>query len=402
VTYAAGKRWGSLDFSTKTVIFASVTSAILPDVAYAETQGSVAASATTSYDSNPFLFAGADTETASFRLEMAPRITYDDERSRITLAGTAQHVEYARRYKSAQNFGLDLATKYRVTPLLEVTANAAIGSSISNSDAPLFSPDLQPNPDVDVTLTGTRQRRTNFRVGSGLSYQISALDEIRWGTTANFVRSSGRGALNEYNLVTQNLGYARTVNENLTLGVGVTGSLSDFRYIRFGDAEILSPQIAIEARLSPRIDLQASGGATVTRINVATGKRSATGASGSATLCYTGPRTKSCFYGQRQATPTGFGGLRNLTSLGGSYSWRVSATDSFSAAGNYGYASEPLLGGQRAIKYLYVSGRYERRFRDNLVGFASTGYSDNSDASVPRKASVRASIGLTYRFGANR
>jgi hypothetical protein len=385
------------------MLAASVATLFHGRIVYAQTTGTVDVTASAGSDSNPFLFAGANTEAASFRLEMIPTITHSDGRSDFKLRASAQHIEFSRRYKSAQNFGIDATASHRVNAAVDIKADLGMSSAVSISDFGVAPGGVgfEPNPD-DVTLTGSRRRRTAYRLGSEVTYIVSGRDQLRWSSTANFVRTDRSVGLSEYDFVSHSIGYARKLNEGLSLGMAVTASLNDFKYTRFSDAELLSPQLAIEAKLNARLDLKASLGATFTRINLFTGKQSFTAFSGSGSICYKGNPGQGCLSAQRQVTPTILGGLRTYTSLGASYSLRVSEFDSFTANGSYGRASEPFLGGQRALRYIYTQARYERKFNQTLTGFVSAGYNDNSDSTISRKASVRAMLGVTYRFGASR
>jgi hypothetical protein len=397
------------------IIAMTVVYALSSEAAQAETLGSIELSSSVSYDSNPFLFVGKDTETASFRLEMIPRVSFSDGISEVRLTAAAEHVEYAHRYKPAQNLRVDVAAKSRLSSQLTISVQAAMASTIaatdlgrladiSDSSAPTATTtaELPLVPDDDFTVLGIRQRRNSYRFGASANYRISDRDEFRWSSNANLLRNGGQNGLNDYNYVSTQLVYSRALDSNFWIGAAIEAAESDFRYIFFGDASIISAGLSARLRFNERLELSGTAGATFTSVRVPTGRAKSTAFSGLANLCYSGELSSYCLNGLRQVLPTSFGGVRKRSSIGASYSLRASQYDTFRATASYSNASEPLLGTFRALSYLSAQGRYERRFDQRLFGFVSAGYADNFEDGVPRKASIRAMLGITYRFGSPR
>jgi hypothetical protein len=399
-------------FPQKALLFASAASVFFAKPAFAETKASVDVSANASFDSNPFLFTGRDTETATFRLEATPVISHNVGASNFNLTGKAEITEYSQRYDAAVNLRADGVASHKVDSRLTVRASVGVSSAVSNSDianrniprpaapdnqpAPVFDP---ANPGDDFSAIGIRQRQNSYRMGAGASYILSARDQITWSTNALLLRNDRQQGLSEYNFVSHNLGYNRQIDSRLSLGAVFIMSISDFRYVRFGDATTFSPQFSVKTKLNGRFDLSAFAGATITRVKLAVGERTSHGLSGSLNLCYREERNNACLSAQRQTAPASLGGVRVQNSISGSYSRRLSAADSISANASYSRANEPILGGQRAISFVTLQGRYERRFNARLFGHISGGYSDNYENGVPRRASIRGLLGVTYRFG---
>ena len=247
--------------------------------AAAQTGSDVSVTASTAYDSNPFLAFGNDTETASFRLELAPSVYRSDGISSLKVSGRVEHVEYMRRYDSTQNLSANVAASHRISERLDATANFSISSSVSTTDfvGPIGvgdevgSDDLPLPIDNDITLLGDRQRRNQAAADATLRYTPSEFDEIRWSSSARANRY-GAARLQDSDYASQRLAYSRRINDGFMIGGLVDASISNFRDTRVGDARTLSPQLSVSALLGARLQASGSFGVAFTRTNLAVGR----------------------------------------------------------------------------------------------------------------------------------
>lgn len=386
---------------------ACVSCAIFPSFAVAETTSGVSVSASAGFDTNPFLGISNDSEVASFRLEVAPSVSYSDGVSEINLQTRAEHIEYLGKSGSAQNLSTSVAARHRLNERTTVTANFGLASSESQSDfielqnipgQPL-NPGLPDGLVDDITLLGTQTRRTAVTAGGSIVYQPSQFDEISFSSDLNLERYPRNSGLDDYDSVSQRLSYSRVLNESVSVGGMLEYSVGDFKYIRFGDATTLSPKFLIKARLGGRFDLNSTLGASFTSVNTPQGELKTTAIAGSASLCYRGAQDNFCINGQRQTVPTAIGGVRNITSLGTSYSVKLSSRDTFQSGTSYSRASAPIIGGTTKLDSLRIFGRLERRLNERAGIFVSGAYSNSSDTLSIKRSNIQAQLGITIRYG---
>ncbi|AVA15404.1 hypothetical protein C3E99_17465 [Sphingopyxis sp. MG] len=363
----------------------------------------------TAYDSNPFLAFGNDTETASFRLELAPSVYRSDGISSLKVSGRVEHVEYMRRYDSAQNLSANVAASHRISERLDATANFSISSSVSTTDfvGPIGvgdeggSDDLPLPIDNDITLLGDRQRRNQSAADATLRYTPSEFDEIRWSSSARANRY-GAARLQDSDYASQRLAYSRRINDGFMIGGLVDASISNFRDTRVGDARTLSPQLSVSALLGARLQASGSFGVAFTRTNLAVGRDTSTTFAGNATLCHKGSLSNFCVNGSRQVLPSAIGGVRKQTSAGAAYSLRLSERETVQLGGSYSVASAPLAGAGGDFESVRGYARYERLLNERTRLFASAGYSDTSDDLGARRSNIQGAVGIVFKFGNTR
>ncbi|WP_158682356.1 hypothetical protein [Sphingopyxis sp. MG] len=377
--------------------------------AAAQTGSDVSVTGSTAYDSNPFLAFGNDTETASFRLELAPSVYRSDGISSLKVSGRVEHVEYMRRYDSAQNLSANVAASHRISERLDATANFSISSSVSTTDfvGPIGvgdeggSDDLPLPIDNDITLLGDRQRRNQSAADATLRYTPSEFDEIRWSSSARANRY-GAARLQDSDYASQRLAYSRRINDGFMIGGLVDASISNFRDTRVGDARTLSPQLSVSALLGARLQASGSFGVAFTRTNLAVGRDTSTTFAGNATLCHKGSLSNFCVNGSRQVLPSAIGGVRKQTSAGAAYSLRLSERETVQLGGSYSVASAPLAGAGGDFESVRGYARYERLLNERTRLFASAGYSDTSDDLGARRSNIQGAVGIVFKFGNTR
>jgi hypothetical protein len=388
------------------LVVAGAAALLLVSPADAQTGSDVAVTATTAYDSNPFLAFGGDTEVASFRLELAPSVYRSDGISSIKVSGRVEHVEYMRLYDSAQNLSANVSASHRINERVDVAATVSISSSISTTDfsGPVgdgeqLGPDDLPLPiDNDITLLGDRQRRNSAAADASLRYTPSEFDEIRWSSSVRANRY-GSARLEDSDYASQRIAYSRRINRGLLIGGLIDASVSNFKDGRIGDAKTLSPQLSASAMLGSRLQASGSVGLSFTRTELATGRDSSTAITGNASICYKGSLSNFCLNGQRQVLPSAIGGVRKQTSIGTTYSLRLSERETVQFGGNYSTASAPLTGVGGDFESIRSYARYERLLSERTRLFASAGYSDTSDDLGIRRSNFQGAIGITFKFG---
>lgn len=398
-----------LGFKVQGLIVAGAAALLLASPVDAQTGSDVSVTASTAYDSNPFLAFGGDTDVASFRLELAPSIYRSDGISSLKVSGRIEHVEYMRLYDSAQNLSANVSASHRINERLDVSAVVAISSSVSTTDfaGPIGGgeepgPEGLPLPvDNDITLLGDRQRRNSAAADASLRYTPSEFDEIRWSSSVRASRY-GSARLEDSDYASQRLAYSRRINSGFTIGGLVDASVSNFKDGRIGDARTLSPQLSVSAMLGTRLQASGSFGLSFTRTELAAGRDTSTAITGNGSLCYKGSLSNFCLTGLRQVLPSAIGGVRKQTSIGTTYSLRLSERETVQLGGNYSTASAPLAGVGGDFESIRGYARYERLLNERTRLFASAGYSDTSDDLGVRRSNFQGAVGITFKFGSTR
>lgn len=379
----------------------------LPGILHAETKGGVAVSASTGFDSNPFLSPANNREVASFRLEVAPSVSISDEVSNLQVQARAEHIEYLGKFRSVQNLSTTVTGLYRVDARTEISANFGISSGISLTDF-LETPTLSALPDApvfpnqvvnDITVLGRQTRRTSVFAGGGVIFRPSEYDQFSVSSNVNLQRYRRNSGLTDYDFSSQDISYSRRINDSLSLGASFGTSTGDFKRTPFGDVQTLSPRFVVQAKLSAQLDLNATVGAAFARVDTVLGNKDFTSFAGSSTLCYRDTRQNFCLNGQRQLLPTAIGDVRNQTSIGTNYSIRLSNRDTFQSNVNYSTASAPIAGRTGKFESVRINGRLERRLNERSQMFVAAGYVDSSDGIFGKRSNYQAVVGITVRFG---
>lgn len=384
--------------------------------AQAETVRSVQARATTAYDTNPFLFFGDDTETASFRLEILPTFSRSDEVSSLSVSVQAEYIEYTQNYDSVQNGSINLVATEQVSERLQMNASFSVASAIqaTNNDqqvlgqgldgsgVPVLPIDSDLLLDDDITLLGQRQRRNSVSARGSLSFAFSQYDTIEWSTVTSVQRFASGIGLNNSDYTEQRVGINHRFSDDLVVGGSVAASFSNFNNGGQGDAQVVSPQIFFRAKLDPRITATGNFGIAFTRIEANPGSVTSRAFSGNGSLCYQGTRSNFCLTGQRQVLPAAIGEVLIQTSIGTTYSARLSERATLQLGGSYSKASTPLQGARRDLESIRVYGRFERMLRERIRFFANAGYSDTVDDIGGRRSNIQGSIGIAITFGNSR
>lgn len=369
---------------------------------------SLVASASAGFDSNPFLGQGASAEAASFRLQLTPTLARTDERGTLRLSGRFEHIEYLGKYASLQNFGGDLGMSRKVSERLAVEGGltvrsdvlgTSLGNTVGNVDPGTGNP--IPPTGNDVTILGQGQRRTQYGFDGGLTFDLSERDRLRWSVSGRADRF-GSANLVDSNFLSQRLEYLRLLGEDLTIGAAIDASLIDFTGAGLDGARTVSPQLQINAAITPRLSLTASAGVAITQLDFNGLKETTTALAGDASLCRKGERSSFCINGSRQVLPAAIGGALLQTTAGISYSLKLSERDSVQLSGSYGTASQPVSTGLGDFESFNGSARYERQLNERMRLFVSGGALNTAGGQRTSETNLQGLIGITMNFGQTR
>ncbi|MEL6485956.1 MAG: hypothetical protein AAFQ13_02255 [Pseudomonadota bacterium] len=364
----------------------------------------LAVTASAGFESDPFLSDFEDTSAPLLRLEVAPTISSQTERTTVRLTGRAEHIEYLETYDSVQNLYADLTATHLANERLEIQSGLFFSSNVpaTNIADPsvvddTFADASPGSTGNDITVLGQRQNR--FGANAGLIYTLSERDQLRWSLTGEAQRFD-TDELSETNSFGQRLEYLRMLDEGLSIGASVDTNLIEFSAPLSGDSRIISPQVQVNAALTPRLELAGSVGVSFNRIDIGGLEETSTTLAGSVSLCNTDERSSLCLNGSRQVLPAAIGGATLQTNAGVSYSLRISERDTLQFDGSYGTSDASRLADQaQNFENVNASVRYQRRLNDRLRLFVSGNYLKNSGDVTANSTNVGAVIGITFDLG---
>lgn len=378
----------------------------LPGIANAQSDVrlSADASADIGYSANPFSEPLTDTGSGFAQVRVEPKAKLVDEHSVFTLSGIADYQRYFRHYGDSFDYGGGL--DYRGTPgehiktHLNVRYDSAIvgGNDIVSGVVDTTVPSDPVLSGTDISLFGTRDRRRTLRGSGDLSIDLSARDVV--AASAYFVQSRYRqfGALGDNDGYGGSVGYSRQVSEHLQ--IGLQGSVGRYDYSGLlGDSTVYSSQVAFSAALGGH--WKADGALGVSFVDTATGGNS-TAFSGNLRLCRVTTRSNFCLNALRAVLPTGITGTQTETSVGATYSYKVSERGTVVSALDYTRNGNNQLGLATQNEYLRGSLGYDHLLRERVHVIMSGQYRKVYGGLVERGADYGGQLGIAVRLGDRR
>jgi len=369
-----------------------------------EITGRVGLSASGGYASNPFLSADA---TGSGYVEGAirPNVSVTDGLGQTNFDAYYTRKEYFREYDHADSYGASARGQRKLSERIDVRAllsydSTIVGSSNLDSDQEV-DPGIPEDPDIG--LIGTRQRRRTLRSSVGMTMRPGTRDT--WSIDLNALQSrypSRTTFAQNYVSYGGQFGYSRALSE--TSSVGATIGYSEVDYDGVGrDARIISPQLTYTRSFADGWTVNAGLGVSIATRKLLTGDDTSTNLAANLNACRKSERASFCFGGGRSNSATGYGGVRTVTDLTASYSYRMSERGTFRANASYSLndrndAAE--VSGKQ--EYLSASAGYSHRLTERLNVTADAGYRDTYGSLLSRDADIWGKIGLTFSIGDRR
>jgi len=372
--------------------------------AQADVRLSADTSANIGYSANPFSEPATDTGSGFAQIQATPQVKLVDAHSTFTLSGHAQYERYFRRYGDSFDYGAGL--DYRGTPGEHVNThlNFRYDSTIIGSNdlvSGVVDTTLPQEPvltGTDISLFGTRDRRRSLRGSGDVSFLLSARDSI--AASAYYIQSRYKqfGVLGNNDGYGGSAGYSRQVSEHLQLGA--QGSVARYDYTGLvGDSTVYSAQVAFSATLGSH--WKANGAIGASFMNPSTGGTS-TALSGNLRLCRDTTRSSFCLTALRAVLPTGITGTQNETSVGATYSYKVSERGSVFSAVDYTRNGNSQLGFATRNEYLRSSLGYDHLLRERVHVIMSGQYRKIYGGVVARGADYGGQLGIAVRLGDRR
>ena len=395
------------DWVARVLAGVATASPLIAISAHAETSSGVGLGGSVEYVSNPFLLNTQDTAATRARVSIAPFIEERSARSSLRVSGDASFLAYSRRYKESVDLDTQVSYRNTLTRQLSVHAGLSLSSSSGGSytAAPVLLDPLAPPVEPrlnDIANVGFQDRTTQASASAGLNYTINDRNSVYLDYDASVLRYPRAVNRSEYSSYGQTVGYSRVISPRVTAGASVRVSKVDYLGGPLGDATIISPSINGGLRINSRWRANGSVGFSTTRVTVFFGKLTSTNFNGNLSLCRSDTRTNLCLDAARATGASSIDGVRTTTTIGASYSYKLTPRDSFSASAGYSRAGSAVralipVGQTGTIDYFNASGSFSRQFARRLSGSVSTGY--NRSTSLGARSSYYATIGVNYSFG---
>lgn len=391
------------------LIFAGVGAA--PSDALAQTvRTSTTVSAGAGVATNPFLESNGKT-AGSVTISVDPAIFLEDEKGQLSISGGVRYSQYTNRYGGDLALRLAAETRRLLDERTQLQAGASATSSRSALQDDLaaglgglldsgvkssYQPDF-----LDPTLAGTRRRVNRFAVNAGIERALDPVSSINGGIGASYTKSDGIGF--DYRQFSGQVGYSRKLDEHSSVGLIGGFGRTDYVGRDIGDSTILSPAVQYQRQITQTLDLRLSAGVNFVRTDIASGTRSWTTLSGSATLCDRRDNRAICAIVSRSALPTAFGGVSKVTSFAANYDVRLSRDSRFSAAARYSRTGNDLLSANFPTppgRNLFgAQARYSLDLNDRLSLWVSPSATFLTGGAADRSPNYTINAGITMRFG---
>jgi hypothetical protein len=357
------------------------------------------------YSTNPFLTDKSNTGAARGVATVAPYIEVNNARSQLRLGATLSHSEYSRIYDGTTDYALALNYSNALTSRLNLRSAVAFESSATGNYRPeavsvTGIPQILPNP-TDITLVGLQDRRNQFRGAIGVGYQPDSRDSWSLDYTGVVVGLPNTPLIagvrqGEYSSISQNFGYNRTINAKLSVGASVGVNRVDYRRTALGDSVIISPNINATMRLSSRWN--ASGGVGISFLRQTTffGRDTSRSLAANLSVCRLDTRDDFCLSGSRSVSPSSLGSARKTTSVGATYSYRVTSRDEVSFNANFIQSDEAFLGPVSKVNFYGGGMTYKRNVNNRLALTVDAGFSQSEFAQT--RSDARVGVGITYHL----
>ena len=329
--------------------------------------------------------------------------TYFDGRKSDWSAGGSANLQH----RASQTVSIGLEGHYNYTrtnggvyPLYNTGLGATPAGSTpaeTTPTAPIIPPPVGVPLPPDVTLVGRALTERSFGGSINLQVRTSARSTLSLSGDANRVTYNDP-LLSNYRSFGQAVSFSRLISEATT--VTAQTRVTETRYDNGEHDTIITPMIGVTRKLSRVLDLSVYGGASIVRSRLPDGTRlhsSTLALSGN--ICGTYERSKLCINASRQETPTAFGGVRPVTSLGVSYFDRLNTNDTLSLSGQIdrsGRDTRRLFAAQTSAQ---GTARYDHRLSDRLSLFGSAQYVRLWQSGTPARSDLRGVVGIALRLG---
>lgn len=327
----------------------------------------------------------------------------------INLRGSVTHTEYFKLYNGTTDFTVATTAQQQLSPLVSMSAGASYSSQVRNGLYPVIDPTSPPTDDPNAPIivdpdaaTSFAERVQSFSGNLGMSVSLSPRDSFSVSARGSKVLYPMRaGAITSRDFASYGAGlsYRRQIGTGTSIGAAFDVNKSEYERGGFSGGTQISPSLTLNTALGGRFSLNAAAGVTFSETDFAGGANKTTSFSGSVGICYTGDRARFCGTASQRVAPSSFSGTSTVSSISGTYSYRLSEGSNIGVSASYSKAKSLSGVGNLKNDYAQISTNYSRRLTQRLSAVASLSYSETHNSTVQRDGNFFASIGLRYSLG---
>jgi hypothetical protein len=380
---------------------------LCPSEAWAENRLQLDVSGGGSYERNPFLLPGDNTESGAAYIQVDPTYRLISNLTTVNISGTLRAEEYFRRYSENLSARLGIDASRRVSPTTTLRGRFA-GRTSRTTALDFFSAPgaLGPGsvPPVllpDVTNAGNSTRTSELQAGLGIDLNISQRDQLSADLAASITFFSGPST-SDFRYGSATVNYSRKLSERSSLSLSMRVGVFDYLDRTADDGVTYTPTVGLTTVLGPRVTLFVSGGASFSRVKRIDGSNFPNVTpSMQGKICYRSGFGSTCANAAYETRPTGFSGLSTVSNFGLSVNRRLNAKDEFSAYASYTLTSRrpEALTTSDAADLLTITGTYSHDLSKKVAAFATPSYTYLTGTGSPRHSNPGVRIGLRVRFG---
>ena len=384
----------------------------LPTAAIAQTQSHVDLTGTAGYSQNPFLLQGAD---GSFfgRISAAGYHSIRGERGETDLSGYVENTTYLKDYGSKQIFDLHASTRYQVSELVEMFANAQFSGDIGgqlinrfntvpNAPPPPEPGGVEPPPgdsfDANVLNLNRRQYRLVGQAGATLT--LSARDTLTVAGSGQYVFFSKDSDDLNYSVVTGTVAWQREFSERTTGGAQMSVQRANYPGPDH-NSTVFNPQLTLHTLLSGGWEANVAGGLSVVHRNSETGDDKSVNPSADFEICRTTESQRYCGRGSYSTQTASTQEALQTTTAGIDYFNRLDLKNTIQARLGYIHYSGGNFGTEVTGTNYYTGGMsFSHKFSDRFSTGADAGARkavQNSTGTIPFDFTLSAFV--RYRLG---
>jgi hypothetical protein len=361
---------------------------------------SLRATATTSYETNPFLFADNDTETLKLQLQVQPEAKFRTPTGDINLGARVAVAEYSRsRYGSPLDWGVNAGTEQIISANVDARVSLRFDDSFpqtSNRLADLTPGD--PLPIEDPSFQGRQTRRKTYSAEGGLGIRLDQRNRLDFTAGASALRVSKAARNGNNDSYDFSVAASNQVNSKLSLGASVR--YSQFNYNSAGnETRVIAPAAVASWKLDGHTTLDFTAGTSLIKSKSPFGDQKSTSVYADISLCNKTTKTSVCGTLGQYTEPTAFDGVRNTTRAGTTLNYQIDRKTRVS-----GYASFIRTKGtgiilRNSFEYFSFGTSINREISRPLYVFAQTRFGDIYSRNDSRRANAGITLGVSYRFG---
>jgi hypothetical protein len=362
---------------------------------------SLKTTASTSYETNPFLLVGDDTGSAKLQLSIQPEAKFRSATGDINLAAQVTRTEYEEnRFTDPFSWGLSAGTEQRLSASIDARMQLRYDNSIPQTASRFneLAPVVDTNQLDDPSFEGRQIRRKSFSASGGVGFRLDQRNRLDFSASTSSLRLSN--ALQNGNNDSYDFSGSASNQISSTLTLGASLRYSQFTYSAANDkTTVLSPAATATWKISSRTLFNFTGGASLVKSNTAFGRQKSTSLYADMSLCDRTSRKTLCVNFGQYTEPSAFDGVRNTIRAGTTFSVRLDQKTRISGDARYVQTKATSFVQRSKFEYFSVGTTLNREISRPLAVFAAVRYDDAYDQGVVRKANGVFSLGVSYRFG---